>query len=65
MTSIGECLGYCGQSNVKLYDDIKIPPMDTDKCLCKDCAIAHAEEAIEEFEIEIQEIQDFIKEELK
>jgi hypothetical protein len=61
---IGECIGYCNDIG-PLYDDMKKPPMDTEECLCRDCAQAHAEEAIEELDDQIHDIQNFIKEKLK
>lgn len=47
-------MGYCGEEGVELYHDPKSPAMDTDPCLCIDCASSHYEEEAERLNEEAQ-----------
>jgi hypothetical protein len=50
----------CGEGQETLFPDTKIPPLDTEPCLCRVCAHSHAAEQIEEHEGEIAMLREFI-----
>jgi len=47
----------CSSMNDQLFEDLRIPPLDTDNCLCKKCFIAACEEHIEILEEEIETVK--------
>lgn len=52
-----KCMGYCEEGALATHHDPKTPPLDVEKCLCKDCFFAHCDEALEELNEEIDAIQ--------
>lgn len=50
-------MGYCEEGALATHHDPKTPPLDVEKCLCKDCFFAHCDEALEELNEEIDAIQ--------
>ena len=45
------CIEGC--ETTKLYHDPRTPPLDTEKCLCKECYIGAIEDEISEHENDI------------
>lgn len=52
-----KCMGYCEDGAEATHEDPKDPPLDTDKCLCRDCYICHLDEALEEAQEELDRLQ--------
>lgn len=51
------CMSYCETPTKATHKDPKWPPLDEGKCLCKDCFIAHIDEALEELNEQIDDLQ--------
>lgn len=46
----------CDSKTDRLFDDPRVPPLDTEPCLCRDCLRTAAEEMIEECRNTIAEL---------
>lgn len=53
---------YCTSTGHKrLYPDPRTPPLDTEDCLCKDCAIVGLEEEIENAEQRVEDLKEQLR----
>jgi hypothetical protein len=51
-----KCMDCC-ESTPLLYEDPRVPPLDIEPCLCRDCALGNLDEVIEDRLAEIESLR--------